>query len=105
MSDSSATRRSRTAKAAPRPPADSGRGHAAARKVHAKEHVTVSLPVVGAVGLPHPQQLAYLAGIGVLAALEIIEWPAALALAVGHALVTQQHSRALEELGDALDEA
>jgi hypothetical protein len=73
--------------------------------VNDQEHVTVSVPLIGKVGLPHPQQLAYLAGIGVLAALEIIEWPAALVLAVGHTLMTQQHSRALEELGEALDEA
>jgi hypothetical protein len=72
--------------------------------VKQKETVAVSLPGLGKVTLPHPQQLAFIGGIGVLAALEIIEWPAALALAVGHALVTQQHSRALEELGEALDE-
>lgn len=92
--------RSRT----PKPASSGHRGHQAARKVRQQENVRISLPIVGPVDLPHPQQLAYLAGIGLLAALEVIEWPAALALAVGHTLVTQQHSRSLQELGDALDE-
>ncbi len=73
--------------------------------MRARETVELDLPLVGRLRLPRPEQLAYLAGIGALAALEIIEWPAALVLAIGHTLVTQQHNRVVEELGEALDEA
>src|SRR6059058_6137419 len=36
--------------------------------------------------LPPPDHLAFMAGLGVLAALEIIEWPVALAITIGHKL-------------------
>ncbi len=55
--------------------------------------------------LPSADQLAFLAGIGVLTALEIIEWPVAVVLAVGHQLAHSHHGRVLREFGDALEEA
>jgi len=85
----------------PRPPA----GRAAAESVQRREHVTVALPLVGRVQLPHPNDMAYYGGIGALVALELLEWPAAVALAVGHALISQKHNRALEEFGEALEDA
>jgi hypothetical protein len=79
-------------------------GRAAARRVQRAEHLVVDLPVLGQVQLPRPEQLAYYAGIGLLLALEVLDWPAAVAIAAGHALATQHHNRAIEELGDALEE-
>ncbi|MEU0069862.1 hypothetical protein ABZ027_10040 [Streptomyces sp. NPDC006332] len=55
--------------------------------------------------LPPPDHLAFLAGLGVLTALEIMEWPVAVAIAVGHKLAHSHHGRALREFGDALEEA
>lgn len=88
-------------------PAAVARGSArvAAGQVERKEHLVVQLPVLGELHLPHPQDLAYYGGVGVLVAVGLLEWPAALALGIGHALVSQHRSRALQELGDALDEA
>lgn len=40
--------------------------------------------------LPTPGQAVYYAGLGVLGALELIEWPVVLAIGVGTALVQQQ---------------
>ncbi len=69
-------------------------------------HHTVTLDVFGArLELPPPEQLAFLAGVGVLAALEIIEWPVALVVAVGHQLAHSHHGRVLREFGEALEEA
>jgi hypothetical protein len=80
-------------------------GRAAARRVQHAEHLALDLPVLGQVQLPRPEQLAYYAGIGLLVALEVLDWPAAVAIAAGHALATQHHNRAIEELGDALEES
>ncbi|WP_208117135.1 hypothetical protein [Streptomyces sp. NBC_00582] len=78
-------------------------GEAAARTV--KNH-SVTLDVLGTrVELLPPEQLAFLAGVGTLAALEILEWPVALVLAVGHQLAHSHHSRMLREFGEALEEA
>ncbi|MDL5206134.1 hypothetical protein [Streptomyces sp. ALI-76-A] len=55
--------------------------------------------------LPPPDQLAFLAGLGVLVTLEIVKWPVALVLAVGHQLAHSHHGRLLLEFGDALEEA
>lgn len=69
-------------------------------------HHAVTLDVFGArLELPPPEQLAFLAGIGVLTAVEILEWPVALVLAVGHQLAHSHHGRVLREFGEALEEA
>jgi hypothetical protein len=69
-------------------------------------HHAVTLDVFGArIELLPPDQLAFLAGVGVLAACEIIEWPVALVLAVGHQLAHSHHGRMLREFGEALEEA
>lgn len=66
----------------------------------------VTLDVLGTrLELPPPDQLAFLGGVAVLAALEIIEWPVALVLAVGHQLAHSHHGKVLREFGEALEEA
>ncbi|MBI0298275.1 hypothetical protein JBE04_28365 [Streptomyces sp. PRKS01-29] len=57
------------------------------------------------VELPSEEQLWFLAGIGFLAAVQIIEWPVAAAIAIGHGLSHSQHGKALREFGEALEEA
>lgn len=65
----------------------------------------VTLPVVGRVKVPHPEQLAYYGALGILAAVEIIDWPVALVLGAGHALMQNEHSRVVQEVGEALEGA
>ncbi|MFR9799532.1 hypothetical protein ACL02U_27110 [Streptomyces sp. MS06] len=73
---------------------------------HAVARHSVTIGLCGArVELPPPEQLAFLAGVGALAAFEIIEWPVALVLGVGHQLAHSHHGRMLREFGEALEEA
>jgi len=76
----------------------------AAAAVQDAEHLAISIPFAGDLQLPRPDQLAYYAGVGTLVALGILEWPAALVLGVGHVLLTQQHNRAVQQFGEALEE-
>lgn len=50
-------------------------------------------------------ELAFYVGIAALAALEIIEWPVGLVVGAGHFLIKHSRSRAIHELGEALEEA
>lgn len=78
-------------------------GRAAAAAVDEAEHLVLALPMIGRVRLPKPEQLAYLGGIALLAAVDVLDWPAALVLGIGHAMVSRQHNRALQEFGEALE--
>ena len=68
------------------------------------ETFAVTLPVVGRIRIPRPEQLAYYGALAGLAALEIIDWPIALAIGAGHALASNHHSKVAQELGEALEE-
>lgn len=72
----------------------------AVRSAHRFELV---LPVIGPVPVPPPEQLAYFGAMGLLVAFEVLEWPVALTIAVGHLLATEQHNQVLEEIGEALE--
>ncbi|WKX10948.1 hypothetical protein [Streptomyces sp. NL15-2K] len=86
--------------------ADADAKSAGAAAERAVAHHTVTLDVLGTrLELLPPEQLAFLAGVGVLAAFEIIEWPMAMVLAVGHQLAHSHHGRVLREFGEALEEA
>lgn len=78
--------------------------HAAARTVR-KHTMLISLPCGLNVTLPSPEQLAFYGGIGILAALGIMEWPVAAVLVVGHVLAESRHGRMLQEFGKALEQA
>jgi hypothetical protein len=67
--------------------------------------LTVELPGLGRINIPHPEELAYCGGLAVLAALDIIEWPVAVVIAVGHILASDSQDRFAQELGEALEEA
>ncbi|MFF0206163.1 hypothetical protein [Streptomyces sp. NPDC005017] len=75
----------------------------------AAEHVVSGNSVTVRVGdlqleLPPRDQLVFLAGLGFLTALELIEWPIALTIGVGHELARSRHSKVLREFGEALEE-
>ncbi|MEV7965945.1 hypothetical protein AB0O34_08165 [Sphaerisporangium sp. NPDC088356] len=53
--------------------------------------------------LPPPKRLAFYAALGVLTALEIVEWPIAVVIGVGHFLAEQHVSRALQGIGQAAE--
>jgi hypothetical protein len=65
----------------------------------------MNLPGVGQVKVPHPEQLAFYGALGILAAVQVIDWPVALVLGVGHMLLHNEHNRIAQEVGEALAEA
>ena len=77
----------------------------AVERVRDAETFAVTLPVVGQVRIPRPDQLAYYGALVGLAALEIIDWPIALVIGAGHALAASQHHKIAQELGEALQDA
>ena len=77
----------------------------AAQRVLDHNRISLRIPAIGTVTLPPPHHLGWYAGVAALAALECIEWPVAVVLAVGKALADNQHSRLLVEFGEALEEA
>jgi hypothetical protein len=77
----------------------------AVARVRDAETFTVSLPVVGRVRIPRPDELAYYGALAGLAALEIIDWPIAVVIGAGHALASNHHSKIAQELGEALEDA
>ncbi|ANS31409.1 hypothetical protein ACVH9Z_04805 [Rhodococcus opacus] len=74
-------------------------------RVRHADSFAVKLPIVGSVGIPRPEHLAFYAALGVLAALEVIEWPVAVIVAAGHVMAAEEHHRTLHEVGDALESA
>lgn len=66
---------------------------------------SLTLPILGEVPVPPPERLAYYTGIGVLAAIGLIEWPVAAVIGVGHVLADQHWSRTLSGVGTALEDA
>ncbi|MFI7590949.1 hypothetical protein [Micromonospora sp. NPDC049359] len=65
----------------------------------------VELPILGEVAVPPPGKVAYYAGLGVLAALQVIEWPLALVITAGHLLADQHFSGLVRGVGEAIQEA
>lgn len=89
---------------APVPITNSRGARAAAERVVSGDSVTVSLGGLR-LELPPRDQLAYLAGLGLLTAFDLLEWPVALAIAVGHELARSHRGKTLREFGDALEQA
>ena len=81
-------------------------GHGELLRAIEKNTKSVDLPVVGQVHLPtSPDSLAWFGGLVFLSALGIMEWPVAVAIGLGHVLAQNHHIRALEDFGEALEEA
>ncbi|WP_458319785.1 hypothetical protein [Mycolicibacterium brisbanense] len=74
-------------------------------RIREADTVEIGLPLLGTVRIRQPERLVYYGAVAVLAAAEIIEWPVALVLGVGHALADNHHSKVAQELGSALEEA
>jgi hypothetical protein len=82
-----------------------GRTRAAAQQATSHNSVRLSLPVVGQVELPAPDELAFLAGVAVLAVVDAIEWPVAVLLGAGHVLASKRRNKVVREFGEALEKA
>ncbi|MFG1838351.1 hypothetical protein ACGFH8_07950 [Micromonospora sp. NPDC049175] len=65
----------------------------------------VALPILGEMAVPPSDKVAYYAGLGVLAALQVIEWPIALVITAGHLLADQHLSGVVRGVGQALQDA
>jgi hypothetical protein len=76
---------------------------AAADQATRHNSTQISLPVVGSVRLPAGDELAFLAGVGVLAVVGAIEWPVAVLLGAGHALAASRRNKVVKEFGEALE--
>jgi hypothetical protein len=62
------------------------------------------LPVVGIqVPVPEPESLAWYAGLGLMAALEVIDWELALVVGLGHLIAENARSRTLAELAEGVE--
>jgi hypothetical protein len=59
-----------------------------ARRVREADRFALQLPVVGRVRIPRPDQLAFYGALAALVAVELVEWPVAVAIGAGHALVS-----------------
>ena len=57
---------------------------------------TITLPIVHA--KVTPEHLAYFVGLGVFSALDVIEWPMAVFLAVGQIVAQRAHRRIVREI-------
>ena len=64
----------------------------ASKRVAEARSFSVRLPLVGTVHVPPPDQLAFYGVLGGLAVLELIDWPVALAMGLGSALVARHFS-------------
>jgi hypothetical protein len=74
-------------------------------KMRERAGAAAHVPGLGSVRLPPPNRLVFYAGLGLLAVLEIVEWPIALIVGVGHLLADQPHWRLGQGVGEALEEA
>jgi hypothetical protein len=64
-----------------------------AQRVRGADKFALQLPVVGRVPIPRPDQLAFYGALAALVAVEMVEWPVAVAIGVGHALVSGRPER------------
>lgn len=65
---------------------------------------SVTLPVAGTtINLPDGAALAWYTGLGAMAALELVEWPFALAVAGTHLLANHAHRRDVQELAEGIE--
>ncbi|WP_018332156.1 hypothetical protein [Actinomycetospora chiangmaiensis] len=62
----------------------------------------VDIPYVGPVGWPLTGSLSYIITVGTLAAFEVISWPVAGLLGLGHLMARNRDSRVASEIGAGL---
>jgi hypothetical protein len=59
-------------------------------------------PVRPATSLPHPRFTWYV-GVAVMAAFEVVEWPLAILMMLGHEIAHRAHSEALRDLAEGVE--
>lgn len=62
------------------------------RRVAGAGRFAIPVPGVGRVPIPRPDQLALYGALAALVAVEVIEWPVAVAIGAGHALLNRQET-------------
>jgi hypothetical protein len=67
------------------------------RRVRDADRFALQLPVVGRVPIPRPDQLAFYGALAALVAIEMVDWPVAVAIGVGHALVSGRPEQKSDE--------
>lgn len=70
-------------------------------KVPQQRRTSVRRPRM-ATKLPHPR-LGWYAGLTVMAIVEIIEWPLAIVMIVGHEVAHRAHSQALRDFAEGVE--
>jgi hypothetical protein len=63
-----------------------------ARRVRDADRFALQLPIVGRAPFPRPDQLAFYGALAALVAVELVEWPVAIAIGAGHAIVSHRSS-------------
>lgn len=71
----------------------------ASKRVADARHFALRLPLIGSVKVPSPDRLALFGVLGGLVVLELIDWPVAVAIGIGSAVVSRQ----LADLQDGAD--
>ena len=56
----------------------------------------------GATQRPHPR-LGWYAGLAVMAAIEVIEWPLAILMMLGHEIAHRAHTQALRDFAEGIE--
>ena len=79
-------------------------GAIAAAKAVEQNITTLRLPLLGRVSLPPVDHLVWYGSVAALTAVELIEWPIALVLAVGKILADDRTHRTVRAFGEALEE-
>jgi hypothetical protein len=62
------------------------------RRVAGADRFAIPVPGIGRVPIPRPDQLAFYGALAALVAVELVEWPVAVAIGAGHALLNRQES-------------
>lgn len=73
--------------------------------VAGSQSVTIVFEGIGTVRLPPKGELAFIAGVGLIAATGLIEWPVAAVVAAGHLIAHVSNNKALRDFGEALESA
>jgi len=64
----------------------------------------VTLPVIGLrLSLPKPERLAWYAGVGIMAAFELVDWEVALIICAGHWIADNVHNKTVAELASGAE--
>lgn len=67
------------------------------RRVREADRFALQLPVFGRVPFPTPDQLAFYGALAGLVAIELIDWPVAVAIGIGHAAINGRTERTTGE--------